>query len=265
MSDNSTPADAALAATDPGKPPPPQAPPPNAAAQPASLPAPPEAPAVKPGDVGTPEWLEPRRERAKRTAKEELLKELGASDPEAIKRALAESKARADAEKTATELLAAERKAREQAEEDARTYRAALAVRAEAEFAALPPAQQAWVEKQAGADPAKRLTAIQDVRALVATAPPPPPPPTPQRENPAPAQPPSPPPPPEARRPLPAPASTAPGGAPPGANAPPPRDLLAELAYHERTNPYAAGAFFDKHRAEITRLRAQKTAAAPSQ
>lgn len=251
MTDTAAPAPAAnpaLANTDPGK-----------AQQPPAAQAEPQAPpAPKPGDVGTPEWLNPRLEQKARAARADLLKEIGVDDPEALKKLVAESRARADAEKTASEKLAASEKARERAEQTAETYRAALAVRAEAEFAKLTEPQRAFVEKTAGADPAKRIAAIEDVRALVSAAPPPPAAP--------PAAPPAPPPAPEAKRVvLPAPASTAPGGAPPGGHPPPPRDLLAELEHHDRTNPVYAGAFYAQHRAEITRLRAQKTAASASQ
>lgn len=242
-----------------------------AAAQPQTpapvLPPPPDVqapPAPKPGDAGTPEWLNPRLEQAKRSARAELLKEIGVDDPALARKALDESKARADAEKTASELLAAEKKARERAETDAKTYRDALAVRAEAELAQLTPAQRSFVEKQAGADPAKRLAAVEDVRALVASAPPPaPPPPVAAAEKRA-EEPPKPAPAVEKKI-LPAPASTAAGGAPPGGQPPAPVDHLAVLARLDATNPYAAGRYFDKHRAEITRLRAQKTAAPASQ
>ena len=255
MTDQASPAaapSAALANTDPGKSPPPAP----------VLSTPPEAPAVKPGDVGTPEWLNPRLEQAKRSAKAEFLKDLGVDDPEVIKRALAAEKARADAEKTASELLAAEKKAREKAEKDAETYRTALSARAEAEFGKLKPEQQNFVEKQAGTDPAKRLATIEDVRALVG---PPKPAEKTEAEKKPDEQPPPPPPPPAAKKVLPAPASTAPGGAPPGGQPPTPVDHLAVLERLDASNPIAAGRYYDKHRAEINRLRAQKNAASASQ
>lgn len=249
MTEQAAPAapNAALANNDPGK------------AAPPAPPAPEQAAAPKPGDVGTPEWLNPRLEQKARAAKAELLKEIGVEDADVLKKLVAEHKARADAEKTASELFAAEKKAREKAEKDAETYKTALASRADAEVAQLTPEQRAFVDKQGGTDPAKRLAAIEDVRALLGSAKPPPEVKTEKKpEEQAKSAP-------EVKRPLPAPASTAPGGAPPGGQPPAPVDHLATLERLDRTNPMAAGRYFDKYRAEITRLRAQKTAASASQ
>lgn len=238
---------AALASTDPGKSPPPAP----------ALPTPPEAPAVKPGDVGTPEWLNPRLEQAKRAERAAVLKDLGVEDLALAKRALDESKARADAEKTASELLVAEKKAREKAEKDAEAYRTALSARADIEFGKLTPEQQTFVEKTAGQDPAKRLATIEDVRALVGSA-------KPVEKTEVEKKSDEQPPPPPEKKVLPAPASTAPGGAPPGGQPPTPVDHLARLEHLDRTNPIAAGAYHDKYRVEIARLRAQKNAASAS-
>lgn len=245
MTDQAAPTpNAAQASTDPGKTP---------TEQPKTEP--------KPGDVGTPEWLNPRLEQAKRAERAALLKEIGVDDPALAKKALAEAQARADAEKTASELLAAEKKARERAEKDAETYRTALSARAEAEFGKLTPEQQAFVEKTAGADPAKRLATIEDVRVLVGSAKPV------EKTEPEkkPDEQPPPPPPPAAKKVLAAPASTAPGGAPPGGQPPAPVDHLAVLERLDASNPIAAGRYYDKHRAEINRLRAQKNAASAPQ
>jgi hypothetical protein len=231
----------------------------------ATPPAPPasattDPPAPKPGEVGTPEWLNPRLEQAKRAGRSEVLKDLGVDDVAVAKKALADVQARADAEKTAFERLDTERKAREKAEKELETARAALSARADAELASLSSAQQAFVEKAAGNDPAKRLATIADVRALVAaTAPSAPPvpasPPVPEaRPSPAPEQ----------RRALPAPASTAaPGAAPAGAPVAP-VDHLANLERLDRSNPIAAGAYYARHRRAIDHARSQKDRGTPA-
>ncbi len=241
----------------------------TAAPAPAAQPAAPAAtqaslqatdpPVPKPGDVGTPEWLNPRLDQAKRAARADLLKELGTEDVAVAKKALDDAKTRADADKTASELAASEKTKRVKAETDLEIYRVALAAHADRQFATLTPAQQAFVEKTAGNDPPKRLAAIEDVRALMATVPSVAETKTEEKTEAkppvvAPAE----------KKPLPAPASTAAGGASPGGQPSVPVDHLAALAYLDRTNPYAAGPYYQKHQRAIDSARAQKAAPATS-
>lgn len=227
---------------------------------------PPPAVVPKAADVvGTPEWLNPRLDQAKRSERERVLKDLGIEDLAVAKKAIDDAKTRADADKTASELAASERTKREKAEKELEAYRTAFATRADREFATLTPAQQAFVERIAGTDPAKRLATIEDVRALIVATQPAVPAAVEQKPEPKPGEAAAPTVPSTDRKPLPAPASTAAGGASPSGRNAPPVDHLAVLDRLDRSNPIAAGNYYATHRRAIDVARAQKTAAATSQ
>jgi len=123
-------------------------------------PPPAPAPPAPPAAAGDPAWLNPRLEQAKRNAEAELLKSLGVDSADAAKAAVAAAKAKADAEKSAetraTEAataLANEKARVAELEASTREYAARMMV-------GLTPEQKAAVDKLAGADPAKQLSAI---------------------------------------------------------------------------------------------------------
>jgi hypothetical protein len=137
-------------ATAPAQPAPPPATPPSAQAAPAAV-----DPSAKPP------WLDERLERERRATQEKILKDLGVEDVDAAKKAIADAKAKADAEKSAAEK-AAEYKTKLDAESRrAAEYEATLKEHAARMLVGLTDEQKAAVSKLAGDDPLKQLQTIQ--------------------------------------------------------------------------------------------------------
>lgn len=197
----------------------------STSAQPAAPPAPVAAPSA-PASNEDPHWLKPRLEQAKAS----VLRELGVDDVEAAKKALADAKAKADAEKTAAEK-AAEYKAKldTEAAEKARLA-ATVAEHAARMLMGLTAEQQKAVKDIAGDDAAAQLRAIGALQPTWAA----------QRATQAA----------EAAAAAPAavaPATTSPApSAPNGAVTSPPdhRAIYVEL---RRSNPFAAAAYAEQH------------------
>lgn len=145
-----------------------------AAASPASPPA--AAPAVEPEppqEGKEPAWLKDRLERAGRAA----LKRLGVENEDEVKAALATSRAKAEADKTAEQkaIEANTKLAAEQAR--SAELLAAVSATADTELARVTPAQREAVVRLAGDDPAKRLATLRALAPTWVTAPPAAPPP----------------------------------------------------------------------------------------
>lgn len=213
----------------------PPAPPPVAATPPApAAVAPPAAAATPPAPAATadppgidPQWLAGRLERAKGIGKTDLLKELGADSLETAKAAIADSKAAAEARKTAEQrALEASNKATQTEQALARST-ALLKEQAGRMLMVLTPDQQKAVTDYAGDDPQEQLRAIHHFAPLWAKS----------------AG--TPPAPPAAATP---PANTAPPpGAPPG-NAPgSPPDHRAVYQQLSNSNPFKAAAYGLQH------------------
>lgn len=200
---------------------------PAAAAAPAqAAPAAKVEPTKPASGTDEPHWLKPRLEQAKAS----VLRELGVDDVEAAKKALADAKAKADAEKTAAEK-AAEYKAKldTEAAEKARLA-ATVAEHAARMLMGLTAEQQKAVKDIAGDDAAAQLRAIGALQPTWAA----------QRATQAA----------EAAAAAPAavaPATTSPApSAPNGAVTSPPdhRAIYVEL---RRSNPFAAAAYAEQH------------------
>lgn len=130
---------------------------PAAAAAPAQAAPAAKTEAAKPASGSEePHWLKPRLEQAKSA----VLKELGVDDIDSAKKAIADARAKADAEKTAAEK-AAEYKAKLDAEsaEKARLS-STIAEHAARMMVGLTEAQQTAVKAVAGDDAAAQLKAI---------------------------------------------------------------------------------------------------------
>lgn len=143
------------------------------AAPPAAPAAPPAAPqngaASPPGD--DPSWLAPRLERAKAAERAALLAELGVTDPEAAKTAIAEAAKAAEANKSAEQRaaetaaqLAAEKQERERLFAATRSY-------ADHVLQGLDEAKRTAITQIAGDDPAKQLAAYNALSATWGAAP----------------------------------------------------------------------------------------------
>lgn len=198
---------------------------PSTSAQPAAPPAP-AAAASAPASNEDPHWLKPRLEQAKAS----VLRELGVDDVEAAKKALAEAKAKADAEKTAAEK-AAEYKTKLDTESAEKARLAAtVAEHAARMLMGLTAEQQKAVKDIAGDDAAAQLRAIGALQPTWSA----------QRATQAA----------EAAAAAPAavaPATTSPApSAPNGAVTSPPdhRAIYVEL---RRSNPFAAAAYAEQH------------------
>lgn len=113
-----------------------------------------------------PGWLNDRIAQAKRAAQQELLQQLGITDPEEAKKVVTEGKKALDASKTDLERKDDEIKALRTVAGEAKTLREKLTARAEAELAALPEAARDRVKALAGDDPVKLLDAIDLARAM---------------------------------------------------------------------------------------------------
>jgi hypothetical protein len=123
----------------------------------------PPAPVTTPRDVDAepkPSWLDSRLERERKSVRESVLKELGIDSIDAAKQAIAEARAKAEAEKSAEEKrIEAERNLAEARKREEALLRSVTA-HAEAEMKKLSEAQQAAVKAVAGDDPAKQLETI---------------------------------------------------------------------------------------------------------
>lgn len=180
-------------------------------------PAAPPSPPVQPD----PGWLNPRLAEAKQAEANRILKELGVSDLDAAKAAIADSAARAEASKSA-EQKAAELAAKlNSTQTEAQRHAAIISEHAARMLGVLSEKQQALVKSFAGDDAAQQLSTIQKltdsgVLVIEDDAPPPPPPPA-----------------------TTAPPPTAPNGAP--GTSPP--DHAATYAQLKQSNPFAAAAY----------------------
>lgn len=208
-----------------------------ATAAPAVAPTPPAAPAApipapQTDEGKEPHWLPDRLRRTEEAARKALLRELGVEDPKDAKKALADYKARVEAEKSELQKAQERAAALEATAKQAEVYKAKVETWAKAEFDKLTESQKAAVERLAGDDPLKRADAIEVLRPTWAVAVPAQAPAAAPTAAPAPAAPP----------PVPAPATIAP---PTGA----PRPAEAQTAYEkfveiERTQGPIVAQFF---------------------
>lgn len=150
----------------------PAAPAPAAAATPA-VPTPAPAapnPAPQSDDTKEPHWLAARLQRTEEAARKALLKDLGVEDPKDAKKALADYKARIEAEKSELQRANERAAALEAAAKERDVYRAKVETWAKAEFDGLNETQKAAIERIAGDDPLKRAEAIELLRPTWAIA-----------------------------------------------------------------------------------------------
>jgi pyruvate dehydrogenase E2 component (dihydrolipoamide acetyltransferase) len=153
----------------------PAAPAPAAAATPAA-PTPAAAaptPAPQGDDAKEPHWLGDRLRRTEEAARKALLKDLGVEDPKDAKKALADYKARIEAEKSELQKANERAASNEAAAKERDVYRAKVETWAKAEFDKLGDAQKAAIERLAGDDPLKRADAIELLRPTWTNAAPP--------------------------------------------------------------------------------------------
>jgi pyruvate dehydrogenase E2 component (dihydrolipoamide acetyltransferase) len=149
-----------VAASDPAVPAPAAA---AAPAVPTPAPAAP-TPATQSDDAKEPHWLAARLQRHEEAARKSLLKELGVEDPKDAKKALADYKARVEAEKSDLQKANERAASNEAAAKERDVYRAKVEAWAKAEFDKLGDAQKAAIERLAGDDPLKRADAIELLR-----------------------------------------------------------------------------------------------------
>ncbi|MGK3981320.1 hypothetical protein WMF38_57515 [Sorangium sp. So ce118] len=138
-----------------------------AAAAPPVAPTPaPAAPTPAPqgDDAKEPHWLGARLQRTEEAARKALLKELGVEDPKDAKKALADYKARVEAEKSELQKAQERAAANEAAAKERDIYRAKVETWAKGEFDKLSDAQKAAIERLAGDDPLRRADAIELLR-----------------------------------------------------------------------------------------------------
>lgn len=209
-----------------------QNPPATPAAPPAAPANPPAATPSKAGDLPD-EALRQRLERERAKGGEEavqaMLSKLGVTSEADISAALTAFKAAQDAAKTTEEKLAELNLVKEQISAKTAQYETIIKARATAELSELTEEQTNAVKAIAGEDPAQQLKAIDALKPTwkqSASAP-----------KPAPPAPP---------------ADTAPAraAAPDATNQSPP-DHKAVWEAMQKTNPFAAAAYYQKHRTEI--------------
>jgi hypothetical protein len=252
MPDEQPPVTPAASGTAPAVP----APQASAAVIPAATAAVPTAPAATtpaaPADAATanqpePTWLKSRLDQAKRTERTALLAELGVTDPEAAKKAIAAAAAAAEAEKTTATKLAEREAALTTTSARLTTLEQTVKARADTELAGLTDAQRAAVAAVAGDDPARVLTTIDALKPTWASAPAAALPPAAPAVPPTAVPPVAPPVPPVATPP----ATTAPPPvAPPAAPTSPPNHK-AEYEALKKTNPVGAAAYLNRYENEI--------------
>lgn len=195
----------------------------SAGQQPASASAttPQATPPAKPQEPD-PKWLSPRLEQAQRSAQAELLKRFGAEKPEDI-----ESRLKRLEELEAASLSEKERLEKALADLTPKATRAAtleqtVKAYADRELSALNDAQRSAVQALAGDDPARILTAIEQLKPTWQAVP----------AVPAPAQPVT---------------TSPPAGAPPAAGGTSPIDHKAEFARLQKENPFEAARYRIEH------------------
>lgn len=191
--------------------------------KPAPAAAPPPAPPAPAGEPEEkPSWLNARLERERRS----LLKEMGVENVDDAKKALADLKAKQDAEKTSAQKAAELAESLKASNAEKASMAEALGVYAKAQLAGLTEVQRSAVTAIAGEDPAKQLKTIEQLRPTWGAAPA------------APTQAPA------APAPPPKPADTAPApSAPkdgPATSPPDPKAVYAEL---KKTNPVIAARY----------------------
>jgi hypothetical protein len=199
-------------------------------------------PATQSDDTKEPHWLAARLQRTEEAARKALLKDLGVEDPKDAKKALADYKARIEAEKS--ELQKAQERAAsyEAAAKERDVYRAKVETWAKAQFDGLSETQKAAIERLAGDDPLKRADAIELLRPTWGTAAP-----ATTVAATAPAATPTPPP-------IPAPANIAPP-------APAPRPSAVQTPWEKfkqiekEQGPYAAAVFYQFNSRDIEAAR----------
>ncbi len=135
---------------------------------PQTAPAAPATPSV-PTQPVDPNWLNGRIAQAKQSAQSDLLKQLGVTDVETAKSAIAAANAAADAKKSADTRAAEATSALEAERAKTASLSAAVKAQADAAIKDLKPEQLAAVQAVAGDDPAKQLTAIAALRPTWAT------------------------------------------------------------------------------------------------
>lgn len=145
---------------------------------PAVVPAPaaPQAPATTPAtegdpDVGSPEWLNPRLNKARAAAERKLLDQLGVEKPEDVAARLK----RLD-ELEAASLTEQERQAKQIEELTSRateseTYKRKFTEMVNSRFDALPEAQRESIDAEAGGDAAQRFTFMKVMGLMTAGGP----------------------------------------------------------------------------------------------
>lgn len=208
----------------------------NPPATPAAPPTAPAAPAAAPPKAGDlpDEALRQRLERERAKGGEEavqaMLSKLGVTSEADISAALTAFKAAQDAAKTTEEKLAELNLVKEQISAKTAQYETIIKARATAELSELTDEQTNAVKAIAGDDPAQQLKAIDALKPT-------------WKQGPTAAPEPAPPAPP---------ADTAPAraAAPDATNQSPP-DHKAVWEAMQKTNPFAAAAYYQKHRTEI--------------
>ncbi len=198
----------------------------NTSAAPATTPVATPTPEPKPGE---PDWLKPRLEQAQKSARDTLLKELGFSDPDALKSSLSELKALKEAALTEQEKAQNRIAELEPAARRAAEMEGVLKVQAESQLAGLSDTQRAAVAAIAGSDPVavmRTINALSPTWAAAATA--------------------------SVAAAPPAPASTsAAPAAPPAAATTSPTDHYATYLELAKTNPVQAASYMGLHYAAI--------------
>lgn len=198
----------------------------NAPANTAPAATPPAAPTPPASQNQEPAWLPDRLARAAEAAEKKRLQELGVSSFDELGKIVKAAKEAADSTKSLTDKYAETTSTLTSAQKQLSAANEVIKLRAESEFAALTPEQQAAVTALAGEDYAGRLKAITAL--------------SPTWVKPvAPAAP--------AKQPIQAPANSAPTAPKPSATPPTASTddaaLLSTLESLEKTNPVAAAGF----------------------
>lgn len=196
--------------------------------------APVTTPTVQPqvtADDQNPTWLPDRLKRAEEQARTKLLADLGVTDPEKAKAAIAAAAKAEEEKKSHGEKLGEATTKLSALEQENAELRGAVALIAEQRLAALTEEQRAAVTELAGDDAHAQLVALKALE------------PTWKPKTPAPAATATPPPAPQNTAPPP----NAPGGAQPVS----PPNHKATYEQLKKNNPHAAAAYFNKYGDEI--------------
>jgi hypothetical protein len=111
-----------------------------------------------------PAWLPGRLDQAKRSARAEILSELGIDDPKAGKEAIAAYRAEQEAKKSELQRAVERAAALESAAKERDTYRARVEAMTSQTLATLTPEQRNVVERLSGGDPLKMADTIDMLR-----------------------------------------------------------------------------------------------------